>query len=261
VSKDIIFDLGGVLLDTHKIKMAWHIGIWPFAKYTLCDWKNPNVEPLLFEIFRGLERSENNGRPHSTDHGSRMPLLLCQWQSGKRSDKEIITALLAYIDFLDKQHFFISQREKQVVIRSIKGMFDADILAQTTRKIDRGIDLLREIAALRNPDGTPKHRLFVLSNWDPRSFDAVYRKFHDSVFNYFGKNIMISGACGCYKPEKKIFRRCLRRFKLQPRNCIFIDDQQDNIKAAQEVGITALLFHERRYDELRQELAQLGVFS
>jgi putative hydrolase of the HAD superfamily len=52
--------------------------------------------------------------------------------------------------------------------------------------------------------------------------------------------VVISGECGMRKPEEEIFRHAADLLGLPPEQCIFIDDIEANITAAQACGMTGV---------------------
>lgn len=68
---------------------------------------------------------------------------------------------------------------------------------------------------------------------------------------------VVSGQEGVLKPDPEIFRRLLARTGLEARDCIFIDDREDNVAAARALGFRALRFTTPQ--ALRMELVKLGV--
>ncbi len=52
--------------------------------------------------------------------------------------------------------------------------------------------------------------------------------------------VVISGECGMRKPEPEIFRHAADLLGLPPEQCIFIDDIEANITAAQACGMTGV---------------------
>ena len=69
-------------------------------------------------------------------------------------------------------------------------------------------------------NGYPRH-LF------PELFDAV----------------VISGEVGMRKPEERIFRLATERLGLEPGECVFIDDIQENVDAARAAGLVGVRHH------------------
>ena len=53
--------------------------------------------------------------------------------------------------------------------------------------------------------------------------------------------VVISGEVGMRKPEERIFRHAASLLGLDPAECVFIDDIEVNIKAAEAIGMTAIL--------------------
>ncbi|MGD8633131.1 MAG: HAD family phosphatase [Anaerolineales bacterium] len=57
--------------------------------------------------------------------------------------------------------------------------------------------------------------------------------------------IVISSEEGIAKPDERIFRILFDRVELRPEECIFIDDSSDNILAASDLGMQAIIFQNR----------------
>jgi putative hydrolase of the HAD superfamily len=53
--------------------------------------------------------------------------------------------------------------------------------------------------------------------------------------------VVISGEVGMRKPEERIFRHAVGLLGLDPAECVFVDDIQVNVAAAEAVGMTAIL--------------------
>jgi putative hydrolase of the HAD superfamily len=53
--------------------------------------------------------------------------------------------------------------------------------------------------------------------------------------------VVISAEVGMRKPEERIFRHATGQLGLAPAECVFVDDIQVNIAAAEAVGMTAIL--------------------
>ena len=59
---------------------------------------------------------------------------------------------------------------------------------------------------------------------------------------YF-KNKIVSGDVQCRKPDEEIFRITLSRIKKQAVRCIFIDNSVANLRVAESIGLTPILFN------------------
>ena len=84
------------------------------------------------------------------------------------------------------------------------------------------------------------YNIYVLSNFHLQAFEEVYRK--NAFFQYFD-GIVISAQEKTSKPEEAIYRRLLLKYKLIPETSVFIDDQEENLKAAEKLGIKTILFN------------------
>jgi FMN phosphatase YigB (HAD superfamily) len=59
------------------------------------------------------------------------------------------------------------------------------------------------------------------------------------------------------KPDQAIFETLLRKNHIDPAHAVFIDDNEENIKASRKAGIAAILFKD--YSDARKKLMSLGV--
>jgi len=84
---------------------------------------------------------------------------------------------------------------------------------------------------------------------------GIVEKFIDDkgLGRYFNQ-IVISSALGTRKPDKTIFEKILELLDITPQEAVFIDDKEENIKSAEDLGIKSILFSDT--SELREELLQ-----
>lgn len=99
-------------------------------------------------------------------------------------------------------------------------------------------------------------RLFALSNWSAETFPLARPRY---PFLECFEGIVISGEVQLVKPDARIFRHLLERYGLDPASTVFIDDSEANIRAAMDLGITAIRFVDAK--ALRRELAALGLLD
>lgn len=98
------------------------------------------------------------------------------------------------------------------------------------------------------------YRLFGLTNWSAETFPIAYDLY--PLFREF-EGIVISGKENLAKPDEKFYQVLLERYGLAAAECVFIDDSEQNIRAA-----TVLGFHTVHLKDgmcLKQELTQLGI--
>ncbi len=111
------------------------------------------------------------------------------------------------------------------------------------------VEILEEIKQTGYP-------LAALSNWSAETFPIAYKKY--DFLSWFTP-VVISGEVGLVKPDPKIFHLLLQEINRDPDDCIFIDDTQENIQIAQELGFEGILFSSPL--QLRDQLEHLGVLQ
>ena len=71
--------------------------------------------------------------------------------------------------------------------------------------------------------------------------------------------LMDGGVFSCHvgmiKPDLRIFRKICDKYALEPSECVFIDDNKENIEAAKEFGLNTV--HFKDYEQARAELESL----
>ncbi len=92
-------------------------------------------------------------------------------------------------------------------------------------------------------------RTGLLSNSWGRS-DYPLERF-DELFDA----VVISGEVGLRKPDPEIFALAATRIALAPSACVFVDDLETNVRAAEAVGMVGV--HHRRTEDTLPRLADL----
>ncbi len=114
--------------------------------------------------------------------------------------------------------------------------------------IERNVAL---VPALR-----PRFRRSILSNAD---VSLRARLEGELALHHLFDDIVVSAEVGMAKPAPEIFRLAAERLGLPPAACVFVDDWDRNIEAARAVGMTAVLHRVDKGDDLRAQLAAVGV--
>lgn len=93
--------------------------------------------------------------------------------------------------------------------------------------------------------------IYLLSNASMRLL-SIYKEVIPAVECFSG--IFYSAEHKCVKPQDIIYERFLKEYSLNPSDCFFIDDLEDNIKAAKEAGINGAIMSTKTAKEMAEIL-------
>ncbi|HTP98972.1 MAG TPA: HAD family phosphatase [Casimicrobiaceae bacterium] len=113
--------------------------------------------------------------------------------------------------------------------------------------LDGTVEIARELKSR----GVP---LYALTNWSSETFPSQRARF--PFLDWF-EGIVVSGDEGVIKPDLRIFRVLLDRYRLAAGESVFIDDNAGNAQAAGALGIHGIHFQSPA--QLRRELAALHL--
>jgi 2-haloacid dehalogenase len=98
--------------------------------------------------------------------------------------------------------------------------------------------------------------LFGLSNCPQEKYLVIRAKF--PFFDLLDDSI-ISGDVKLLKPDLQIFRLLLERIGRTAKDCVFVDDSEENAAAARQLGMDTI--HYKSSKQLESELVGLGVLN
>ena len=93
------------------------------------------------------------------------------------------------------------------------------------------------------------YELYGLTNWSMETFPEARQHF--GILQLIDRYV-VSGAERLVKPDPRLFQVLLDRYSLQAQDCIFVDDNPDNVAAACKMGMEDIVFHGA--EELRKKL-------
>ncbi len=137
------------------------------------------------------------------------------------------------------------------ILRKNKWNIDMKILKKSARDNFREIDGMREIVEKLKYGG---FKLGLVSDHAKEWIDhckekyGYHKLFHSSLYSF---------EVGVRKPSKRIYELILDKLKIKPEECLYVDDQERNIKSAGEIGIKTILF--KNSEELKRDLIGFGI--
>ncbi len=98
------------------------------------------------------------------------------------------------------------------------------------------------------------YHVYYFSNYSRKAYDEcpdslVFMKDTDGGFLSFQQRMT--------KPDPKMYTRFLEQFRLVAQECVFIDDTEQNVAVAENLGFHGIVF--RSYEDAKEQLAALGV--
>lgn len=98
------------------------------------------------------------------------------------------------------------------------------------------------------------YSVYLLSNYPKTMYELHWPRF--TFYDELDGKI-VSAVEKMAKPDENIYKLLLDRYNLEPKDTCFIDDRQINIDAANNMGITGILFE--GYGKLVEELRGYNV--
>lgn len=223
--KAIIFDLGDVLVTTSK-SVQRNIFIPTIFKNPslLYHLIGADMKTVFFDLLRQIPAISITP---VYNKGQAMPLIMADWMTGKKSLTQL--RLLAHQQ-IQQSNYPIAV--KQLLIAISHFMFNAQSLADSQIAIEPMINFAKNLKQAG-------YKIYILSNWDPYSFECIKSMF-PQIFDLCD-GMVISGYEQLAKPDDAIFCKLMTLYNLCPQECIFIDDEPYNIATAQKLGFTAIL--------------------
>ena len=112
--------------------------------------------------------------------------------------------------------------------------------------IDKNVNLIKPLKG--------KYKVYGLTNWSAETLPIAMRlyRFFDDL-----DGIVVSGDEKLIKPDPKIYQVLLDRYAIKSEESLFIDDNADNITAAQQLGFQTI--HYTQDVNLEEVLKKMGV--
>lgn len=222
--KTIVFDLGDVIFTTSK---STHIStILPTILY------NPMLLYWLTQIdpkeayFKFLETIPAESTQPIYNKGKQLPPILADWMSGLKTPEELKTIIDQALEKTDHA-------------TSVKNLFNAIAnLMLIPENLAYSQEVVIPMAKLLKKFKKAGYQICILSNWDAHTFKLV-KEQHPKLFDLCDQ-IIISGQEKMSKPNHEFYKKVLQKCNVNPSECLFIDDEPYNIKAASQLGFKTI---------------------
>lgn len=96
--------------------------------------------------------------------------------------------------------------------------------------------------------------VYILSNYPRSLYEATKEALKATTY---ADGRLFSHMVGLTKPEKEIYEYLLNEYDLNPDECLFLDDNAANIKAAEELGIHGI--HFTSFEKAKSEMRKYSI--
>ena len=100
-------------------------------------------------------------------------------------------------------------------------------------------------------------KVYLLSNY-PKELFTLHTECGRFPFIDKVDGKVVSGFVQLVKPDREIYEYLLKEYDLKAEECVFIDDRQENVEAAKEIGINGIWFW--NYEQMMGELEKIISF-
>ena len=105
------------------------------------------------------------------------------------------------------------------------------------------IEIFTEVFPILSEVKKKGHRIFVLSNTSKVFYDLLEEQL--SPIKELLDGFVLSCDIKAIKPDLAMFEEILDKYQLDPTNCVFLDDIEDNTIAAEKLGIKSYQIKKR----------------
>ena len=155
--------------------------------------------------------------------------------------------------FIDLMHGKITEEEYwSKVIKENNWKINISSLKKAIRNNFNEIEGTRDIIEKLKEKG---FKLGLLSVHSKEWIDYCEKKFN---FHKLFHSILYSFEIEICKPDERAYKFILKRLKVKPEECLFVDDSPKNIEVAKKLRINTILF--KNSNQLKEELSHFLIY-
>jgi len=228
----IVFDLINVLFKESYIGFAQRIGYGTLTSYALTHWKNPGHRCL--DMLHAISDHDTQ-KPHLiiTLNDKTMPRCIVELYEGKQTCEQAKQEIQESIKRLEKEQFFSSSKEKNLMESIMNLMLDTQTITHITEPIKPMIALIQKL----KQNG---YALYLCANIPREFYEALQKKYPQILSDFNG--IITSSSAQVAKPNKALFEKLITTYQVNPKQCILIEHSTDNVKSAESLGCRGIVY-------------------
>lgn len=241
----LIFDIGGVLIETSPAKAFLQLGIEVIP--------HTDLKIRFFEFLNYIDKEHGNDSK-ATFRGLKLPSYMCQWQEGKITCQELTDYVLQEID--NHPNFFKSKTERNLM-KKTASFFLPPKNIKISVPIKNMVKTVKDCKNKRDRHGKPVNTLYIGSNCNMGTYEEIKKQFPEIIALFDEDKITISGEIDVMKPNEDFYCYIINKYNLDPKKCTFIDDQKENIDGARKCGMNGIVH--KTTAQTRKRLRQVGA--
>ncbi len=208
--------------------------------------KNKRLKAVIFDIggVLALEKNNSSSKKNPGVH--------------QRISKKLNLSLDTWFDSIDVAYSksIQGQLTKKQFLRKVSVNLDISVRKLEKAIIDAHLENFKQNASLYEFAFNLKkqgYKIAILSDQWPLSKEAIVDKKLMKKFD----SVVISCDVGMRKPNPDVYKLVLRKLKISPREAVFIDNREWNLKPAKKLGIKTILFKNNK--QLFYDLKRIGI--
>lgn len=224
----IVIDFGNVVGEQLTRKVLSEIGLGNiFANL----FSNPMRIEEEYMDFLGTIDHYKAGQVIASNDDKVLPKIMSDWLQGLKTPEQVRTIILTKIKEARSK---IGKSKAKLWEAITNFMFTPARLAAVTIPRKSVIKIIKKCRRFKNYANQSAHKIFLLTNFDPETFELIKR---DKAFKEFFDcldGIVVSGKIHLIKPDPQLFEAAFKEFGIDPNYefTVFIDDEYANIEAA-----------------------------
>lgn len=104
------------------------------------------------------------------------------------------------------------------------------------------------------------YKIYYLSNWSAWNHDLLLQAGKFDFLKLMDGGVF-SYDVGCRKPDPEIYEVLLKKYNINPKESIFFDDKEKNIKTANKLGINGVVFYDHDPFIVYKALSKKSAYS
>ncbi|MGC2310209.1 MAG: HAD-IA family hydrolase [Candidatus Babeliaceae bacterium] len=250
--KALCWDLCYTLCKPSPTVLLQVAGTIDFGMYTTWDGKGTDQLRSCINDVLSLSGTQkmSSGSLICDCYGDAYAQLTVDLFSGKITAQQALDEVLQYTQELNNLKYFYNEREYRLCTNTLNFMFDAKNFAESIQPYEKSSAILEKYS---------RYTHYILTNWNEESFVELRKnKAMNDIFTYCDReHCFISGQIGYLAPQPEFYQAFLKKYNLKPEECLVIDDQEENIIAAQKCGMHAHYFKNNNFELLEKKLQEV----